>query len=174
MSTTDALRELANLHNTLLVNSGLMQTGTTDLQSPNTVQVEERPWNKPPEGYIPFDLQGSIQLPVVGAGVSAILTMVVPDGMDGVINRFNCNFTGGGFNDFSGDIVWSIYMDTIAIRGFDNIVNQKGTFQQPREITPIRIYSNRTIYLYVNHVNNPGLAGNAVGGFIGYFYPSRG
>ncbi len=174
--TTINLAELALLHFQKLVTSGLLTSGDQgNPQAPNipTIDIITRPWIEPPEGSIPFDQQDGIILPAL-AGDTVVATLVVPDGYDGVINSINCNYTGGGFVQFSGDIVWKIFRNGASVRNFDSIRNEKGSIVDPRRISPIRVYSGQVILFTVNHVANGALAGNVVCGFGGWFYPSKG
>lgn len=168
----NGLLELANLHNTLLTQNQLVCSGTGDnasAQMPTT--TVKRPWLDSPEGSVPFDPQIAIALPVVGA-VATVVTLVVPDGYDGVINAYSWNFTGGGFVQGSGDIQVQILRNGAAVRNYDNILVEKGTIASPRAISPLRVYSGQIMTLVVNHVANALLSGNIIGCFSGYFYPS--
>ena len=164
-----------------IANTGVLSTGSAD--EGNNVVVK-RPWLDPPDGYSPFDAQAGIQLPALGAasttpltsatGAAVVLTFVVENGYDGVINFLSDNFLGGGFQDFSGDIIWQLYADSKAIQNFSNITAQKGTVQQPRQISPLRIFSGQTISFVVIHANNIALSGPVVCTLTGYTYPNRG
>jgi hypothetical protein len=170
--SANGLLELANLHNTLLVGGQLVASGTgdnTNAQLPT--YVVNRPWVEPPEGSVPFDPQIAIALPAVAA-TAVIVALVVPDGYDGVINAYSWNITGGGFVQGSGDLQVQMLRNGAAIRNYDNILVEKGTISTPRPISPLRVYSGQAISLVINHVANGLLAGNVIGCFSGYFYPS--
>ena len=165
-----------------IANSGVLVSASAGTENENV--VVKRPWLEPPEGYSPFDAQDGIDLPVVGAasttpltsatGAAVVLTFVVDNGYDGVINFLSDNFLGGGFQDFSGDIIWQLYADSAPIRNFNNITAQKGTVEQPRTVSPIRIYSGQTISFVVIHAANVTLNGPVVCTLTGYTYPNRG
>ena len=168
----NGLLELANLHNTLLTQNQLVCSGTGDnasAQLPTTVVT--RPWLESPEGSVPFDPQIAVGLPAVAASTT-VVTLIVPEGYDGVINAYSWNFTGGGFVQGSGDIQVQILRNGAAVRNYDNILVEKGTIAAPRPISPLRVYSGQIITLVVNHTANALLNGNVVGCFSGYFYPS--
>ena|ERR1035437_4620200 len=168
----NGLLELANLHNTLLTQNQLVCSGTgndASAQLPTTVVT--RPWLESPEGSVPFDPQISVALPAVAAKTT-VVTLIVPDGYDGVINAYSWNFTGGGFVQGSGDIQVQILRNGAAVRNYDNILVEKGTIAAPRPISPLRVYSGQIITLVVNHVANALLSGYIIGCFSGYFYPS--
>jgi hypothetical protein len=168
----NGLLELANLHNTLLTNNQLTASGTGDsVAAQNPTSITKRPWLESPEGSVPFDPQIAVALPAV-AGTAVIVTLVVPDGYDGVINAYSWNFTGGGFVQGSGDLQAQVLRNGAAVRNYDNILVEKGTIAMPRPISPLRIYSGQIIQLVINHVANGLLAGNVIGSLVGYFYPS--
>jgi len=176
------LNTLAQLHYHTVSTGILASTSVVPAGSP-PLQVR-RPWLDPPEGYSPYDAADGLALPAVGAasttnlttalGSAAVLSFSVDDGYDGVINALSCNFLGGGFADFSGDIVWTLYADSKPIRNFQSITSQKGTVQQPRQVSPIRIYANQVITWVVTHVGNVVLNGNVVCTLTGFVYPNRG
>lgn len=171
-SYANGLLELANLHNTLLVNNQLVASGTGDsVAAQNPTHVVARPWLEAPEGAVPFDPQTTAALGLIGTSV-VVVSLTVPDGYDGVINAFSWNFAGGGFVQGSGDLQAQILRNGAAVRNYDNILVEKGTVAIPRPISPLRIYSGQVITLVVNHIANGLLAGNLIAGFSGYFYPS--
>jgi len=171
------LEELAGLHQELLGNRGLLNTISGDQGIPGQnypVNIETKnPWLDEPPGAQPFDPQESISLPAA-AGDTVVLTMLVPAGYDGVINEMSCNFTGGGFTQGSGDIIWSLRVDGKPYPNFGIITNEKGTPLQGRKIGRIRVYSGQRVQWLVNHVANLALNGNVICSLTGYFYPSRG
>lgn len=170
--TANGLLELANLHNTLLVNNQLVASGTGDSEAAqNPTHTVARPWLESPEGSVPFDPQTVATLGVVGTSV-IVVSLTVPDGYDGVINAYSWNFTGGGFVQGSGDLQAQVLRNGAAVRNYDNILVEKGSIAQPRSISPLRVYSGQVITLIVNHIANALLTGNVVACFSGYFYPS--
>ena len=170
--TAVGLSEVASLHNSLLTTNLLISSGTgQDPTAQQPTSTVRRPWLEAGEGAVPFDPQTAIALPVVGV-VATVVSLTVPDGYDGVINAYSWNFTGGGFVQGSGDLVVQVLRNGAAVRNYDNILVEKGSIQQPRTISPLRIYSGQIISLVINHVANGLLNGNIVGCFSGYFYPS--
>lgn len=169
-----ALSELAALHAQYLVSANLISSGT----GANPIQTDpvaaiRRPWLDPPEGFVSFD-QAGITLVGAPGTISTVVTLTVPDGYDGVINALSWNYTGGGFAQGSGDLIVQILRNSAPIRNYDNITFEKGSIQQPRAISPIRIYSRQVITMVVNHAANLLLVESVIGSFLGYFYPSAG
>lgn len=168
-----SLQSLATIHMTSL---GAIATGepTSNLvpRIPETLTIK-KPWIDEPDGSQSFDYQNGTALPNVGS-TALVLSFVVPDGFDGVIKWLGWNFTGGGFVQFSGDIVVQILRNNAAVRNYDNIINEKGSLQFPRRVSPIRIFANQVISMTVSHPTNGTLVGDIVGTLSGYFYPNRG
>lgn len=167
------LSELAALHNTKLGKTFAINTGTGDnpvMQTPTT--IVKRPWVEEPDGSESYNQYGRATLPIVGGPVATVVTVIVPDGYDGVIKSFSWNFTAGGFIQGSGDLVAQLLRNGVPIRNYDNILVETGTIALPRPISPIRIYSGQVITLTVNHVANVLLVDDIVGSINGYFYPS--
>jgi hypothetical protein len=173
------LEELAGLHQSILGNRGLLSSvageqGIPGLVLPESLEVK-KPWIDPPSGALMFDPQGSIVLPNPPPSADTIvLTYPVPLGYDGVINYLSCNFTGGGFVQGSGDLIWRILINQKPLLNFNSITSEKGTPQQGRHIGYIRVYSGDVLQWVVNHASNPALNGNVICSFTGYIYPSRG
>ena len=166
------LNELALLHNTLLVGNQLISTGTGDnMTSPNPTSTVKKPWLDAPDGAVPFDPQTKVALPAVG-GTATVVTLTVPEGMDGVINAYSWNFTGGGFVQGDGTLKAQLLRDGVPIRNYENILVEKGTIAIPRPIAPLRIFSNQTISLVITHIGNVLLNGDVIASLVGWFYPS--
>ncbi len=151
-----------------LANSGINNTATS-----NTIPqlITQQPYGDYPDGFDPFDEFGVILLPVVTPNLDVpILSFGVPQGYDGVIKRYHCFFTGGGF--VAGDIIWKIKADNTPIKNFDNITTNRGNDTSPREVDAIRIYSGQVISFTVQHLNNVALNGDVTASLAGYLYPS--
>lgn len=176
LTSSQSLQELAAMHQEVLGVRGFLFAYESTNQGGGLAiganGVVLRPWIDEPEGSVPFDEQDGITLPAVGAGFATVLSFQMPLGYDGVIKFLSNNFLGGGFVDFSGDIIWAILADGRPIRNFSNIRANKGTVTIPRPISPIRVYSGQLIRYVVNHVANVGLAGQVICSLDGYLYPS--
>ena len=187
MSTQPAVNLLATLaaqHAAIANSQVLASTNTNTSLATQPVLDIRRPWIEPPEGFSPFDFQCGVALPVLGAasatnltpalGATAVGSFTVDAGYDGVINALSCNFTGAGFTDFSGDLTFILFAGNQPVRNFNNIQAQKGTVQQPRQVSPIRMYSGVIYTWVVIHNSNVSLNGQVVCTLTGYTYPNRG
>ncbi len=167
------LNELALLHANKIAALNLISTGTgSDAAKQDPTYTVKRPWLDAPDGAVPFDEANAAALGVVGV-TTVVVSHTFPDGYDGVINAFSANFTGGGFVQGSGDLIFQLQRDGVPIRNYNNILVEKGTIGIPRVIAPLRGYSKQTISLVVIHAANGLLAGNVVGSLVGYDYPSE-
>lgn len=101
----------------------------------------------------------------------------VPNGYDGVINRFVCGFTGDGFEDFSGDIVWRLRVDNRFVKDLGNVTNTFGSFQTAFLVpgsANMRLVSGQTVYVFANiPLNSPVSNGVVTAGVFGWTYPRR-
>jgi hypothetical protein len=166
------LVELASLHATYLVGNNLIASGTgDDKDKQDPIYAVRRPWLDMPEGGLPFDEANTTSLPALPGNVT-ITSHMVPDGYDGVINAYSWNFQGGGFTEGSGDLVVQLLRNGVPIRNYNNITVEKGSTEQARLISPLRIYSKDFIELVISHVSNPLLMGDVVGSLVGYDYPA--
>jgi len=150
------------------------QKGFSQFAADYSSEYDIPPWIQRPSGFLDFDQVNAIALP--GAPLPAAANVIfgnVPQGYDGVIEYYSCNFTGGGFVDGSGDIIWRVLADGRAIRNFENIQSEMGSLATPRPVK-IRIYSNQNYAFTVTHVANLLLAGNIICCLKGYFYPRKG
>lgn len=133
------------------------------------------PWVEAPQNFLSFDEAGTVALPAAPSVDTTILSLLVPDGYDGIIKTISLNFAGGGFVQASGTIVWRLLADGQAIRNYSNITSEKGSPEQPRAISGgIRVFSGQLITAVVNHVSDVTLTGDVVATLGGWFYPSKG
>lgn len=153
--------------------SQLSNGGGNSTASSNAIPllITQQPYGDYPDGYDPFDEFNVIALPVVSPNVDVpILSFGVPQGYDGVIKRYHCFFTGGGF--VAGDIIWKIKADNTPVKNFDNITTNRGNDTSPRQVDAIRIYSGQIVSFTVQHASNVALNGDVTASLAGFLYPS--
>ena len=134
--------------------------------------VTPEPWGPYPDNRLPFDYGGAIALPAI-PGENTVITFQVPNGYDGVAMAYSLNFLGGGFTQESGDIIWRIYRNNVAIRNFEQITTERVSISTPRNIANLQVFSLDIITITVNHVANVALNGQVVASMMGYFYPNQ-
>jgi hypothetical protein len=107
----------------------------------------------------------------------AIGQVVVPNGYDGVINRVIFGFTGNGFTDFTGDIVWRVRIGNRFARNLGAVTNTYGDFATAFQVPGtdvIRLISQQTITLIGNiPTGSPVSDGYVTAGVFGWFWPRR-
>lgn len=79
-----------------------------------------------------FDFPGVIATPALGTAAT-VLSFTVPSGWDGVIRKVSHNYTGPGFVQGSGDLVWTIRVGGAAVKNYNLITSEFGSPQQPRD-----------------------------------------
>lgn len=132
------------------------------------------PWIYTPEGFKPFDYMASIATPAIGGGDTTVLSFQVPNGYNGIISKYSLNYSGGGFVEGSGALIWRILRDGAAIEGFDSINTSRGTPATPRELdTGIQIRSNQIISVVVNNVAQAGGGTFCIASLVGRVWPAR-
>jgi hypothetical protein len=132
----------------------------------------------PPPGADSFKPFGVIVTPGATGLDTTVLTLDVPHGWDGVIKSLSHNYTGGGFVDGSGLLIWRILRDGQAVKNFDSISVEFGRPAEPIELAGpgIPVYSGQCITYIVNHALLSGLpvAGSSIiCSFGGYFFPRK-
>lgn len=142
-------------------------------------------WSQPPWQVMPSQgvrIEKMFSLPISAFGTPftgldvTLGTYVIPSGYDGAVNRFICNFSGDGFDDFSGSIVWRLLINKRYAKNLGNVTNTYGDFQTAF-IVPgdaIRVISGQTLTLIANiPVGSPVTGGRVNAGIFGYTYPRR-
>ncbi|MEO0248085.1 MAG: hypothetical protein ABIN58_00810 [candidate division WOR-3 bacterium] len=122
-----------------------------------------------------FLKQGAIVTPAPAAGEVTIVEFEVPEGYRGVISGYYWTYTGTGFAEDSGDIIWRLRVGLSYPKGMGNIRTQIGspaTPFTPHSLIPLR--SRQRVRLSVIVPNNSGLiqvgTSNILGGLSGWFY----
>jgi hypothetical protein len=134
------------------------------------------PWVKQPEQGRRFSKISSIPLPGVELTPYLVATMQVPLGYDGVIPSVVNLYTGSGFQEGSGDLIWRIQLNQRWVKDYSNIETTIGslTIPYPANAGAIRLLSGQTVNYYVTL--GAGALGNLSGGRIvcglfGWFFP---
>jgi len=107
------------------------------------------PWVEFPALGRYFDVPGAIPTPALGSTNVVVLTINMPPGWDGVIRFLSWNYTGAGFVQGSGDILWTLRISGAVVEEYNRVPTEMGTIQQPRP-TVIRIYENQTLEVLVS------------------------
>ena len=154
-----------------------MPSGKTITAPPIAVDsqpVEKKPWLDMPAGAFSFTQTNiaAVQLPAIGTSVD-VVSFLVPAGMNGVITGIANQFVGGGWEEGSGALIWSLQADGAAIRGYEVLIASLGTTASPgdRSKNPVRIFENQLVKLVLQNVNILPAGQFLLGLLTGYFYP---
>jgi hypothetical protein len=140
------------------------------------------PWQVMPSQGVRIEAMYSLPLSAISGGppfngTDTILGQyIIPSGYDGAINRFVCQFTGAGFDDFSGNIVWRLLINARFARNLGNVTNTYGSFQAAYAVPgdAHRVISGQTVTLIANIPAGSPVAGGVVAaGIFGWTYPRR-
>lgn len=89
-------------------------------------------WDRPSPGSFWFDKASSILLPAPGpANRATVLTFSVPVGKKAVIRYIANVALGGAFQDFSGQIIWRVFQNALAVPNYGNIAYSLGNLNFP-------------------------------------------
>jgi len=112
----------------------LQAKGAAQLQAPTDVDA----WlaNHQPADSHPFQVnsQPAPAYPAPGAGPITVLQYQCPPGVLSVINQLVILAIGGGFSDFSGNVVWRCLLNGAGIDGLEMITAQMGSLQTPNPV----------------------------------------
>ena len=100
----------------------------------------------------------------------------VDHAFDGVITKLVFGFTGDGFEQASGAIVWRLKYGQRFARDLGNILNTYGDLQTALlvEADHIQLISDQTVTLYANiPAGSPVTGGQVFGGTFGWMWPRR-
>ncbi len=135
------------------------------------------PWEVPPPGSQPFDYVGVISTPAAGSTDQLVLSFQVPFGWDGTIKKITNVYTGPGFNEGSGDLIWRIRRDGQFVKNYDAIVVTFGDVQNGREVLGpgIVVLSTQLVEYTLDVAGGfaPGPGTNIYCAFSGYFWPKQ-
>ncbi|MBK8200668.1 MAG: hypothetical protein IPK75_20215 [Acidobacteria bacterium] len=92
-------------------------------------QAAYPPWEVAPPGSQPFDYVGVISTPAAGSTDQLVLSFQVPFGWDGTIKKITNVYTGPGFFEGSGDLIWRIRRDGQFVKNYDSILVTFGDVQ---------------------------------------------
>lgn len=138
------------------------------------------PWVHMPPGGEAFDPDAFITTPAANSTETLVLQFQVPQGYDGVITGVTNLFTGPGFVEGSGNLIWRIRiglpnLQGRPVRNYSSIDRTLGTFEFPRDVAGgIIIGSNQYIEYTVTHLLGSPIipAGTRIMcNLIGYYWP---
>ena len=132
--------------------------------------------NAIPEQAVPFRSVNAVVTPAAAAGDVLVTSERVPYGYDGLMVAFFTTYTGQGFDQGSGDIVWRLQLNQRYLPELGSLAFAVGSAKSPCPLTQGQIVlSGQQMRLLVNV---PNLSGNIqvggsriIGGLIGFYWP---
>lgn len=129
-----------------------------------------------PEQAVTFIQQKAILTPATAAGNVDILSFRVPKGYDGLLTGLYTAYSGSGFAQGSGDIVWRIKRNQYYLKDLSNLQFAIGSTIFPVPLTEGQLlFSDQTVSAQVNVPNLSGMiqVGNSFVsvGCFGFFWP---
>lgn len=132
--------------------------------------------NAVPPGAVPLHRVAGIVTPAPAAGDQTILEYRVPTGYDGLLAGIFHFYSGAGFVQGSGDILWRLRVNLHYVEDLGNIAYALGSPQSPIPLTEGQILLSNQVVRYI--VNVPNLSGQIqVGqsqisaGLFGFLWP---
>ncbi len=136
-------------------------------------------WGALPVGAESFYQSGSIITPAPADGDQVVATLKIPSGYDGILTGIYQVYTGQGFAQGSGDIVWRIKENLHYLSNLGNVPYAYGTPALPAPLTEGELLLSDQVLRYI--VNVPNTSGaitpgqdRITCGFIGYWWPRGG
>jgi hypothetical protein len=144
---------------------------------PGVDPTTKPPWEAAPPGAQPFDIQGILTTPALGTVDAVVLTYTIPFGWDAVIRGISNRYTGPGFSEGGGDLIWRIYVNRAAAKNYDNIRVTFGTGDQNRKVdgNGIRVFGTEVVEYTVSvdaAAAIPIAGTRIIVGISGYEYPT--
>jgi hypothetical protein len=137
-------------------------------------QYQSPPWLKMPAEGRQYQEINSIPLPANDGANHIVTQFKVPTGYDGVITSITNFYTGVGFVEGSGDLVWRLLISRRWARNLGAIDTTLGSLTSPCPLFRggIRVSSDQLITYYTSVPVASALAGGrVVCGVFGWYYP---
>lgn len=134
------------------------------------------PWLFPGPGTRPVRQAGNIQAPALGSGPTVVTSFIVPQGFYFSFRGIVALYTGTGFVEGSGSIIWQVLRGNGGefVADYGNITTHLGSFDAPFPITGPLIFDQlEEIDLVVSMINTVTVGpGNIVSGMlVGHIWP---
>lgn len=115
---------------------------------------------------------GQIVLPAIGAQAT-VVQFRCPRRSNGEIEFIANQYSGGGWVEGSGGMIWQLLIDSIPVQGFDSILGSMGTLASPGWLGKgaIQFSEDQLIQLIVKNISVPANQQPIEGMLRGHFYP---
>jgi hypothetical protein len=144
------------------------------------IDLSEVPWMfdyaaLPPESE-PFQQIGTITTPTTASGDNLVTSLLVPNGYDGLLTGLVAVYSGTGFSQGSGDILWRVKVNLRYLKDLGSVPYAYGQVKLPAPLTEGELLLSDQLVSYI--VNVPNLSGHIqIGtskitcGLFGFFWP---
>ena len=158
-------------------NNGTPGSTTYKVDGPGGSGASFSPWLHMPLNGRPFHYQTAVNCPAPGSNDFSVLSFIVPPGWSAAIWGVSNLYTGAGFDQGSGDLIWRISVDGAFSPGFDSIQTTLGGINESRQLQGPIIAEGGQLVNYSVSVSAgapfpTGLAAKIVCAFDGWIYPS--
>lgn len=137
--------------------------------------VANEPFNTPPEGNAPLNEVGSVD----GAGSAGttpiVLSFMVPEGWDGLLQWIKVQYTGSNFVNNSQLLIWALRVEGCYIKGYQSIASQFTGTENGLKISPGIIIKTRQLVEIICTVDPtfvPQGGSQIIAGVSGFYYPT--
>jgi len=137
------------------------------------------PWKH--EGAIPpqavsFRAEHGIVTPAPAAGNTQVVELLTPTGYDGLLTGLYWAYSGNGFEQGSGDIVWRVQVQQRWVKDLSDVPYQLGSPQTPVPLTEgVILFSGQRVRVVVEVPNLSGMiqvgASTVYASLIGFWWP---
>jgi len=138
-------------------------------------RLEDGSLHSIPEQGREFHKYGSIPLPAVSGVDVQILRFLVPSRLDGIVYSLLCRYTGPGFVEGGGDLLWRFRVGERWVRTMRAISTELGDYAAYLQLDEFfRVYSGQTIRAYGWVSPLSGLMGGTmIAALQGWYFPSQ-
>jgi len=138
-------------------------------------RLEDNPLHAIPEQGREFHKFGMIPLPLTFGVDTQILRFQVPTGYSGVVYGVLCKYTGGGYVNGSGDLLWRFQVNQRWIKSLQAVPTELGDYSGYAQLDEyFKLSSGQTVRAYGWVDPATGLVGGSmIAALQGWYFPSQ-
>ena len=138
-------------------------------------RLEDNPLHAIPEQGREFHKFGMIPLPLTFGVDTQILRFQVPTGYSGVVYGVLCKYTGGGYVNGSGDLLWRFRVNQRWIKSLQAVPTELGDYSGYAQLDEyFKLSSGQTVRAYGWVDPATGLVGGSmIAALQGWYFPSQ-
>jgi hypothetical protein len=129
-----------------------------------------------PAWAIPFRAVAGITTPDTASGDNVVVSLHVPSGYDGFLTGLFWHYSGTGFSQGSGDIIWRLQINRRYVKDLGDVPFELGSPVLPLPLTDGQLLlSDWTVSAIVNVPNLSSMiqvgASTITAGLLGFYWP---